>query len=176
MQSLINVCGLCCHIAASRKSFPVASLSLSPLRQPAWRFNFVEVLADYRYLAAAAVMENAAQAGGEQGDGTLIRTAALGRFPWREQWDRPGEDTLDVRWKTPGPPALRRAGWLAFKPPYYLIGSLQAGRPSTFVGRIKELKGCILIGFTGPGTKRSASRLIKKEKKSSPQLGLLQGK
>lgn len=75
--------------------------NLSPLplpRWPGWRFNFVEVLADYSYLSAA-VMENAAQAGGERGAGTLIRTAALGRFPWREQWDRAGKDTLDVRWK-----------------------------------------------------------------------------
>lgn len=53
-------------------------------RWPGWRFNFLEVLADYRYLSAA-VMENAAQAGSERGAGTLIRTAALGRFPWREQ-------------------------------------------------------------------------------------------
>ncbi|TNN72268.1 hypothetical protein EYF80_017552 [Liparis tanakae] len=39
---------------------------------------------DYRYLSAA-VMENEAQASSEQGAGTLIRTAALGRFPRRER-------------------------------------------------------------------------------------------
>ena len=61
--------------------------NLSPLclpRWPGWRFNFVQVLADYRYLGAA-VMENAAQAGSERRVGALIRTAALGRFPRRER-------------------------------------------------------------------------------------------
>lgn len=60
--------------------------NLSPLplpRWPGWRFNFVEVLADYCYLSAA-VMENAAEGGSERGAGILIRTAALARFPWRE--------------------------------------------------------------------------------------------
>lgn len=75
------------------------NLSLLPLPWwPGWRFNFVEVLADYRYLGAA-VMENAAQAGSEREAGTLIRTAVLGRFPRGEQWDRASKDTLDVRWK-----------------------------------------------------------------------------
>lgn len=63
----------------SRKSFSIALP-----RWLRWWFNFVEVLADYRYLGAA-VMENAAQAGSEQGAGTLIRTAALGRFPSGKQ-------------------------------------------------------------------------------------------
>lgn len=137
--------------------------NLFPLPLPwwsGWRFNFVEVLADYRYLSAA-VMENAAQAGSEQGAGTLIRTAALGRFPWGEQWDKAGADTLGVRWKHQDHPHCSTLARI--QAPYYLIGGLQAGRPSTFVGGIKELKGCILIGFTGPGTKRSASRLIKEK-------------
>lgn len=122
-----------------------------PPRWPGWRFNFVEVLADYRYLSAA-VMENAAQAGSEQGAGTLIRTAALGRFPRGEQWDKAGKDTSDVRWKHRDHPHCRTLAGI--QAPYYLIGSLQAGRPSTFVGEIKELKGCILIGFTGSDEKK----------------------
>lgn len=113
---------------------------------PGWRFNFIEVLADYSYLSAA-VMENAAQAGSEQGAGTLIRTAALGRFPQGEQWNRAGKDTLDIRWKRQDHLHCRTLD--SIHVPYYLIGSLQAGTPSTFVGGIKELKGCILIGLTG---------------------------
>lgn len=66
------------------------------------------------------------------------------------------------RVKTPGPPSLWHTGWYS-SPTYYLIGSLQAQRPSTFVGEISGLKGCILIGFTGPSTRRSASRLIKEK-------------
>lgn len=67
---------------------PVASVAISelagnlfllPPSWAGWRFNFVGVLADYRYLGAAV------QAGSEQGAGTLIRTAALRRFPLGEQ-------------------------------------------------------------------------------------------
>lgn len=70
-------------------------------RRPGWRFNFVGVLADYRHLSGA-VMENAAPAGSEQGAGALIRTAALGRFPWGGRLDRTGAADAaapDVRWK-----------------------------------------------------------------------------
>lgn len=52
-------------------------------------FNFAGVLADYRHLSGA-VTENVAAAGGEQGAGTLIRTAALGRFPQGAQLDGGG--------------------------------------------------------------------------------------
>lgn len=143
-----------------------------PPRWPGWRFNFVEVLADYRYLSAA-VTENAAQAGSEQGAGTLIRTAALGRFPQREQWDRASKDALDVRWKHWDHPHCSTLAGIQAS--YYLIGSLQAGRPSTFVGGIKELKGCILIGFTGPGKKKISKQIDKRKKAPSP-LDLLQKK
>lgn len=64
-------------------------LPLAP-RRPPRRFNVAEVLADYRHLSGA-VMGNAAPAGGEQGAGTLIRTAALGRFPQGDWWDGTGD-------------------------------------------------------------------------------------
>lgn len=84
---------------------------LAPWR-PARQFNFVGVLADYRHLSGA-VTENAAPAGGEQGAGTLIRTAALGRFPRGERLDR----TSDGGW-TSGKnsrPGLTAEHWLTFK-------------------------------------------------------------
>lgn len=83
-----------------------------PPRWPGWRFNFVEVLADYRYLPAA-VMENAARAGCERGAGTLIRTAALGRFPPGKHRDKASK----TRW-TSGEnmgTTLIVAHWLVFK-------------------------------------------------------------
>lgn len=92
----------------SRKSFSIALP-----RWLRWWFNFVEVLADYRYLGAA-VMENAAQAGSEQGAGTLIRTAALGRFPSGNSETGPAK----TRW-TSGEntrTTLILAHWLVFKP------------------------------------------------------------
>lgn len=66
--------------------------NLLPLahRRPARRFNFAGVLADYRHLSGA-VTGNASPAGGEQGAGTLIRTAALGRFPRGDRWDGTGD-------------------------------------------------------------------------------------
>lgn len=100
---------------------PYAAISqgrgnLFPLapRRPARRFNFVGVLADYHQLSGA-VTEAAAPAGAEQGAGTLIRTAALGRFPQGARLDRSG----DGGWtsgenSTPGLAAEHR---LAFKPP-----------------------------------------------------------
>lgn len=81
-------------------------------RRPARRFNFVGVLADYRHLSGA-VTENAAPAGGEQGAGTLIRTAALGRFPRGERLDRSGDGGwTSAENSRPGPTAEHR---LVFK-------------------------------------------------------------
>lgn len=121
-------------------------LPSAPLR-PGRRFNFVGVLADYRHLSGA-VTENAAPAGSEQGAGALIRTAALGRFPRGGRLDRAGAadaDALDVRWKQQDGP--RRWTPADLQVSHHLIGSLQAGTPSAFVGGTRKLKGCILIGF-----------------------------
>lgn len=76
--------------------------------------------------------------------------------------------------KTPGPPSLQHTGWYS-SPAYYLIGSLQGGRPSTLDGGIKGLKACILIGFTGPDAKRSESRLMKEKKALPPNSGFITG-
>lgn len=150
-------------VASAAISWGAGNLSPLPLpRCPGWRFNFVEVLADYRYLSAA-VMENEAQASSEQGAGTLIRTAALGRFPRRERWDGAGKDTLDVRWTHQGPTHTHtHCSWYS-SPPYYLIGSLHAGRLSTFVGGIKGLRGSPSDWIHWP-THKKISRHIDKRK------------
>lgn len=152
-----NAIGMCLsfHITVSRKSFPV----LPVFGWLGWRFNFVEVLVDYCCLGAA-VMESSARAGGERGAHTLIRTAALQRFPWGEQWNGGQRGHAGRQVRTQRPPSPWHTDWCT-SPPYYLIGSLQGGRQSTFHGRIKRLSSRILIGFTGPGTKRSGTRWIK---------------
>lgn len=74
--------------------------------------------------------------------------------------------------KTPGPPSLQHTGWYS-SPPYYLIGSLQAGRPSTCVGGIKGLRGYILIGLTGPCTKKISKQIDKRKISCHPSSGFI---
>lgn len=100
-------------------------------------------------------MESAAQAGGRGIDkDSCSCKISPERAARRGQQRHVGRQV-----KTPGPPPrLWHAGWYS-SPPYYLIGSLQGGGPSTSDGEIKGITGCILIGFTGSDTERSNRRL-----------------